>query len=179
MRAAVGRALGVALASALALTDVAREVVQDRLPAVALCVLGVRRFAVERHRHDDTRRSFGELDRADPVPEGVLEEPGRLELVYSPAKSKPEDPSFASMRDENLPPSRRSTVLAVVCQSGEAVFQTWMSSGELYARQTSAMGAWTMLETVIFMVVPMQGECGSRTRPMVRLLSLCHQRSGP
>jgi hypothetical protein len=35
------------------------------------------------------------------------------------------------MRDENWPPGRRSTEAAVVCQSGEAVFQALMSSGDV------------------------------------------------
>ena len=49
--------------------------------------------------------------------------------VYVPAKSKPMLPSFASMREENAPPSRRSTVAFVVCQSGDAAFHCVMSSG--------------------------------------------------
>jgi len=33
------------------------------------------------------------------------------------------------MREEKAPPTRRSTVEAVVCQSSEAAFQAMMSAG--------------------------------------------------
>ena len=74
--------------------------------------------------------------------------------MYSPAKSNPNDLSFAYIREENLPPSRRSTDAEVVCQSAEAVFQTMMSSGVVYALQTSTKGAETTYETMIFMWTP-------------------------
>jgi hypothetical protein len=44
-------------------------------------------------------------------------------FVYVPAKSNPALPSFASMREEKAPPTRKSTVDAVVCQSSDAAFQ--------------------------------------------------------
>ena len=50
-------------------------------------------------------------------------------FVYSPSKSNPNEPSLASIREQNRPPGRRSTVAAVVCQSAEAAFQSLMSSG--------------------------------------------------
>src|SRR5215217_975902 len=55
------------------------------------------------------------------------------------------------MRDENWPPTRRSTVEAVVCQSSDAAFHRLMSSGVVHARQTSSTGAATVVSTVIFM----------------------------
>src|SRR6185295_17025907 len=61
-------------------------------------------------------------------------------------------PSFASMRDENAPPSRKSTVAKVVCQSSEAEFHCLMSSGVVYAYQTTSIGAATVVSTVIFSV---------------------------
>src|SRR5687767_15074464 len=57
------------------------------------------------------------------------------------------------MRAENLPPSRRSTVLRVVCQSSEALFHCLMSSGLFHACQTESRLAFTTLSTVIFMRV--------------------------
>ena len=50
-------------------------------------------------------------------------------LPQVPAKSKPSLPSFASMREENAPPSRRSTLALVACQSPAAAFHALMSSG--------------------------------------------------
>ncbi len=52
-------------------------------------------------------------------------------FVYVPAKSNPKLPSFASMREENWPPTRRSTVAAVVCQSSDAAFHCLIASGEV------------------------------------------------
>src|SRR5688572_17732810 len=54
------------------------------------------------------------------------------------------------MRELNLPPSRRSTVLCVVCQSSEAEFHCWMSAGLFQAFQTWLSFALTVLSTVIF-----------------------------
>src|SRR5918995_3689501 len=70
-----------------------------------------------------------------------------------PSKSKPVLPSLASMRALNLPPSRRSTSLSVVCQSSWAAFHCLMSSGLFQASQTLAIGALTAVSTVIFTVV--------------------------
>src|SRR5688572_2441895 len=58
------------------------------------------------------------------------------------------------MRAENLPPSRRSTVLAVVCQSSEAAFHCLTSSGAFQAAQTAFRSALTRASTVIFIWVP-------------------------
>ena len=74
--------------------------------------------------------------------------------MYIPAKSKPTLPSFASMRDENWPPTRRSTVEAVVCQSSDAAFHRLMSSGLVHACQTFSTGAATVVSTVIFKAAP-------------------------
>ena len=52
-------------------------------------------------------------------------------FVYVPAKSNPMLPFFASMRDEKSPPTRRSTLALVVCQSSEAACQWTMSSGDV------------------------------------------------
>src|SRR5690606_441245 len=71
-------------------------------------------------------------------------------FVYVPAKSKPMLPSFASILDEKAPPTRRSTVAAVVCQSSDAAFHCLMSSGVVYARHTSSTGAAMRASTVIF-----------------------------
>src|SRR3954451_3217451 len=60
-------------------------------------------------------------------------------------------PSFASILDENWPPTRRSTAAAVVCQSSDAAFHCLMSSGVVHARQTSSTGAATVVSTVICM----------------------------
>src|SRR3954447_8908858 len=62
-------------------------------------------------------------------------------------------PSFASIRDENWPPARRSTVAAVVCQSSEAAFHCLMSSGVVHARQTSSIGATIFVSTAILSVI--------------------------
>ena len=67
---------------------------------------------------------------------------------------KPNDPSFASMREQNLPPTFRSTVEAVVSQTADAAFHALISSGEVYLFQTSVMGAEISVETVIFIVGP-------------------------
>src|SRR4051812_46759515 len=57
------------------------------------------------------------------------------------------------MRDENAPPTRKSTVAAVVCQSSDAAFHCLMSSGVVQARQISSIGAAIVVSTVIFMFV--------------------------
>ena len=44
-----------------------------------------------------------------------------------------------------------ATVAAVVCQSSDAAFHCLMSSGVVHARQTSSIGAATVVSTVIFM----------------------------
>ena len=90
-------------------------------------------------------------------------------IEYSPEKSNPAEPSIASIRDENFPATRRSPAAAVVCQSGDALFQALMSSGELRARQTSAMGAATTVETVIFTGVPEgSGKVACEVQPSAR-----------
>ena len=60
----------------------------------------------------------------------------------------------AMMRDEKSPPTRRSTVADVVCQSSDAAFHCTMSSGFVYRRQTVASGAATVVSTVIFIGPP-------------------------
>src|SRR6266853_6535711 len=60
-------------------------------------------------------------------------------------------PSLASMRDEKAPPTRKSTVAPVVCQSSDAAFHCLISSGVVQARQTSSIGAAILVSTVIFM----------------------------
>src|SRR5689334_690834 len=60
-------------------------------------------------------------------------------------------PSLASMREEKAPPSRRSTVALVVCQSSDAAFHFIMSAGVVYARQTCSMGAATVVSTLSLM----------------------------
>jgi hypothetical protein len=45
------------------------------------------------------------------------------------------------MREENLPPSRKSTAALVVCQSAEAAFHCLMSAGVVYALQTLIDGS--------------------------------------
>src|SRR5688500_7442880 len=57
------------------------------------------------------------------------------------------------MRAENRPPSRKSTLLCVVCQSSEAAFHCLMSSGLFHAAHTASRLAFTTVSTVIFMDV--------------------------
>src|SRR5262245_33753699 len=56
------------------------------------------------------------------------------------------------MREWKRPPSRRSTLLRVVCHSSVGVFQRRISSGSLQALQTASSGALTAVSTVTFMV---------------------------
>src|SRR5688572_27991211 len=55
------------------------------------------------------------------------------------------------MRARNLPPSRRSTSLFVVCQSSCAVFHCLMSAGLFQASHTGFRSAFTRVSTVVFM----------------------------
>ena len=61
-------------------------------------------------------------------------------------------PSFASMRELNWPPSRKSTLARGVCQSGEAAFHCSMARGSLQAAHTRSMGALTVVSMVMFIV---------------------------
>src|SRR3954469_11142286 len=65
------------------------------------------------------------------------------------------------MRAENAPPSRRSTVLRVVCQLSCGEFHCTMSSGLFQTFQTALAGAFTTVSTVIFMAVLLEvvGAC--------------------
>src|SRR5262245_23795621 len=56
------------------------------------------------------------------------------------------------MRALNVPPSRRSTQLLVVCQSSWGAFHCRMSDGVFQAAQTSLKGALTAVSTVIFTI---------------------------
>src|SRR5262249_10849624 len=64
------------------------------------------------------------------------------------------------MRAENLPPSRRSTALRVVCQLSCGEFHCTMSSGLLHALQIWFNGAFTTVSTVIFMAAFLDVRCG-------------------
>src|SRR5215510_776461 len=64
------------------------------------------------------------------------------------------------MRAANLPPSRRSTALRVVCQLSCGVFHWTMSSGLLQAVQIWFSGAFTTASTVIFMAESLDVRCG-------------------
>src|SRR6185503_8425052 len=75
-------------------------------------------------------------------------------------KSKPALPSFASMRAENSPPSRRSTALRVVCHVSWGVFHCTMSSGLFQTLQTWFGWAFTTVSTVIFMAAFLDIGCG-------------------
>src|SRR6185436_10626398 len=55
--------------------------------------------------------------------------------------------------------SRRSTVLLVVCQSGDAAFQRLMSSGSFQASQTLGSLAFTTVSMSIFMGWLVQARC--------------------
>jgi len=58
-------------------------------------------------------------------------------------------PSFASMREMNVPPTLRSDVARGVCQSGEALFHSLMCSGAVHMSQTVSAGAKTVASTVM------------------------------
>src|SRR5438128_11157868 len=62
-------------------------------------------------------------------------------------------PSLASMRDEKVPPTRKSTSDFVVCQSSLAAFHCLMSSGAFHARQTCSIGAAILVSTMILFVM--------------------------
>src|SRR5690606_12221249 len=70
-------------------------------------------------------------------------------LLYTPSKSKPKLPSFASIRFLNLPPVRRSFSLLGVCQLGSAAFHCIISLGVFHIFQTFSTGACTVASTVI------------------------------
>ena len=52
--------------------DVAREVIQDRLPAALLLLNGVSRFGVKDNSDIDAVRDFHELNLCRPVSQGIL-----------------------------------------------------------------------------------------------------------
>lgn len=60
---------------------------------------------------------------------------------------------------QNFPPSRRSTVLWVVCQSAEAAFHCLISSVLLQASQTLLRSAFTRVSMAIFTVIPLIEDC--------------------
>jgi len=109
--------------------DVTGEVVEDRLPATALLLDAVRGFAVEGDPDCNAVGTGREVDLGGAVADAYSISLFGTILVYVPAKLNPMLPSFASMREENLPPSRRSTEAAVVCQSSDAAFHALISSG--------------------------------------------------
>ena len=79
--------------------------------------------------------------------------PGKVvTLLYVPPKSNPMLPSLASMREEKAPPTCKSTLAAVVCQSSEAAFHWVMWLGVVQAFQTCSVGAAIFVSTVIFIV---------------------------
>lgn len=106
-----------------------REIVEDRLPAETLHLERMLRLWVKAHCHGDPGRPIGEVDGGRPITEAVREVFVMPHRRVFPRKSKPAAPSSASMREENRPPGRRSTVDAVVCQSSDAACHCMMSAG--------------------------------------------------
>jgi hypothetical protein len=70
-----------------------------------------------------------------------------------PEQSNPPLPSLASIRDKNELPSRKSTVLTVVCQSTEAAFHLLMWSGLFHADRTESIYERTRVSTAIFIAI--------------------------
>jgi hypothetical protein len=73
-------------------------------------------------------------------------------IVFTPASSTRNDPSFASTRATGAEPERESTRDAVVRQSGGAVFQRVIASGALQRVRSSTLGATTRTVNAIVMV---------------------------
>lgn len=107
----------------------ASEIVEDGLPAGALLIYRVRGFRIERNAHLHTPRPGSELHFRVAIAkcelDALLVDNSRIDIGEIESKL----PSFASMREENAPPSRRSTLAAVVCQSAEAAFHCLISPG--------------------------------------------------
>jgi hypothetical protein len=138
------------------------EVVQDRLPTFALLRLRMNLLSVEAYGHSDSVRALSEIHPPQAIAERVFNQFQMHHIRVLACEIKPEGPSLASIREENLPPGRRSTLEAVVCQSGDAVFQSLMSSGVVYAAQTTGKGAAICVETVIFNFTPLREELDSK-----------------
>src|SRR5689334_2112651 len=71
---------------------------------------------------------------------------------YTPPKSKPILPSFASIRVLNFPPTRRSFSERGECQSGDALFHLVICSGADQYCQTFCTGARTVASIVILVL---------------------------
>jgi hypothetical protein len=86
-------------------------------------------LAIESDPYGDAIGSFDELDARNAVTERVLDELMLNDVRVLAGKVKPEGPVLGLHARGELAPGRRSTEAEVVCQSGEAVSQTLMSSG--------------------------------------------------
>jgi hypothetical protein len=85
---------------------------------------------IEGDADDDPVGASCKLDLCRAISERILDKFVWNDLgVRVSLKSKPKLPSFASMREENFPPSRKSTVAVVVRQSSDAAFHCLMSAG--------------------------------------------------
>jgi hypothetical protein len=73
-------------------------------------------------------------------------------VVFTPASSTRNDPSFASTRATGAEPERESTLAAVARQSGGAVDQRVIASGALQRVRSSTLGATTRTVNAIVMV---------------------------
>ena len=109
--------------------NVAGEIVENGQPPSLLLFDGVRRFAVKSDANDDPFGARGELDLRHATARVIFDQLFSTIFGYVPAKSKPMLPSLASIRELKAPPSRKSTVAAVVCQSSDAAFHCLMSAG--------------------------------------------------
>ncbi len=72
--------------------------------------------------------------------------------VNSPSKSKPIEPSLASIRYLNFPPGRRSSSALGHAQSSEAKFHWVICAGDVQAFHAASTGAFTVTSMVIFML---------------------------
>ena len=109
--------------------DITGKAVQDGLPSCLLLLDRMGLLTVEGDAHRDARGARREIDLGRAIAERVFDELVLDDLGVGPSEMNPMLPSLASIREENLPPSRRSTEAAVVCQSSDAAFHFLMSSG--------------------------------------------------
>ena len=91
--------------------SIGREIVQNRLPTETLHFDRVGLFGFELLNDGGCVAIGHKLDTdLAIIAEGIGEFGGRIDGCYVPQKSKPKLPSLASIREENVPPTRKSTV---------------------------------------------------------------------
>ena len=98
------------------------EILENCLPSSALHFDRVGFFSIERHPHGYAIIRWRKFDLCGAVAEGILNSLVLDDFRVGSGEIKTHAASLASIREENSPPTRKSTLEVVVCHSSDAAF---------------------------------------------------------